>query len=91
MSGNLCHQGGGGQRLMAKTILDFHFNYLTPSLGDSLFLLAYENQWEQGFRSLIFFLPVGVKLTSWVFQSANEKEGALRSISKVWQITGHCC
>ena len=32
MSGNLCHQGGGGQRLMAKTILNFHFDYLTPSL-----------------------------------------------------------
>ena len=36
MSGNLCQYGGGGvggvRRLMAKTILNFHFDYLTPSL-----------------------------------------------------------
>ena len=32
MSGNLCHQGGGGRRPMAKTILNFHFDYLNPSL-----------------------------------------------------------
>ena len=34
MSGNLCHEGGGrGRRLMAKTILNFHFYYLHPSLS----------------------------------------------------------
>ena len=32
MSGNLCHLVGGGRRLMAKTILNFHFDYPHPSL-----------------------------------------------------------
>ena len=32
MSGNLCHKGGGVGPLMANAILNFHFDYLTPSL-----------------------------------------------------------
>ena len=34
MSGNFCHLGGGVGRLIAKNILNFHFDYLTPSLKD---------------------------------------------------------
>ena len=34
MSGNYDHLGGGGVRpLMEKTILNFHFDHLTPSLN----------------------------------------------------------
>ena len=33
MAGNLCLSGRGGSRcLMAKTILNFHFDYWNPSL-----------------------------------------------------------
>ena len=32
MSGNLCHKGGGVQRLMANAILNFNFDFWNPSL-----------------------------------------------------------
>ena len=32
MSENYVYEGGGGQRLMEKSILNFHFDYLTTSL-----------------------------------------------------------
>ena len=32
MSGNYDHCGGGGGRLMEKTILNFHFDYLNTRL-----------------------------------------------------------
>ena len=45
MSGNLCHQGGGGgRRLMAKTILNFHFDYLTTSLTNLVQQLTLEEE-----------------------------------------------
>ena len=34
MSGNFAIKGGGGGRPMANAILNFHFDYLTPSLID---------------------------------------------------------
>ena len=33
MSVNYVHKGGGVQRVMEKTILDFHFDYWNPSLS----------------------------------------------------------
>ena len=30
---------GGGRRLIAKTILNFHFDYLTPSLSSKVITL----------------------------------------------------
>ena len=33
MSGNFAIKGGGGGRLMANAILNFHFDYLNPSLS----------------------------------------------------------
>ena len=36
MSGYFAIKGGGVGRLMAKTILNFHFDYLTPSLSPQL-------------------------------------------------------
>ena len=32
MSGNFAIKGGGGGRLMANAILNFHFDFLNPSL-----------------------------------------------------------
>ena len=32
MSGNFAIKGGGVGRLMANAILNFHFDYMTPSL-----------------------------------------------------------
>ena len=34
MSGNFAIKGGGVGRLMANAILNFHFDFLTPSLID---------------------------------------------------------
>ena len=34
-------EGGGGRRLMAKTILNFHFDYLTPSLRQASVVSAW--------------------------------------------------
>ena len=36
MSGNFAIKGGGVARLMANAILNFHFDYLTPSLISSI-------------------------------------------------------
>ena len=46
MSANYDHQGGGGRRLMEKTILNFHFVFLKPSL-----IKREKNQlwWDFGF------------------------------------------
>ena len=33
MSGNFAIKGGGGGRLMANAILNFHFDFLHPSLS----------------------------------------------------------
>ena len=47
MSGNYDHKGGGGgRRLTAKTILNFYFDYLNPSLNQSAVSLSLvENYW----------------------------------------------
>ena len=36
MSGNFAMKGGGVGPLMASAILNFHFDFLTPSSNDSL-------------------------------------------------------
>ena len=39
MSGNFAIKGGGVGRLMANAILNFHFDFLNPSLGSKAFHL----------------------------------------------------
>ena len=40
MSGNFAIKGGGVGRLMANAILNFHFDYLNPSLSDLVIIPA---------------------------------------------------
>ena len=44
---------GGGRRLMAKTILNFHFDYLTPSLMINFNLIIRVSNWTNPFRTKI--------------------------------------
>ena len=40
MSGNFAIKGGGVVPLMANAILNFHFDFLTPSLNDNVSILV---------------------------------------------------
>ena len=45
MSGNFAIKGGGVGRLMANAILNFHFDYVPPSLGSDKNYFGLDNNY----------------------------------------------
>ena len=50
MSGNFAIKGGGVGRLMANAILNFHFDFLTPSLSVKHYCMVEKCYWKRTYR-----------------------------------------
>ena len=56
-------KGGGGRRLMAKTILYFHFDYLKPSLtsvSKAAMAAANGNVHEKAWKKAVSYLELAI-------------------------------
>ena len=66
MSGNFAIKGGGGGPLMANAILNFHFDYLTPSLTQThlgtLFTLVLVGHWTSNFSGYSGFFELFIEV-----------------------------